>query len=318
VSRVANRPRALARARAARANVAGPRNFRAHPAVVDAPTPEALYAVSDIHGGYERFTSLLHGNGLIAGNPSTPSEVHWTGGNATLVVVGDLIDKGPNALDTIDMLRSLEASAAEAGGRVIVTMGNHEAEFFADPNNAKATGPDGFSVELRAAGIDPEQFARSNDPRATWLRNRPFAARVGSWFFAHAGDTAGRSLTELGDAIEMGMARNGFRDAEITGPKSILTSQRWFETSDDTVARNARALGVKHIAFGHNPNVVGPRGRIGVAYDAGLFRIDTGMSPDIDYGTGKLLRVETRGNHQVASALGADGKARTLWRGRAN
>jgi hypothetical protein len=47
-----------------------------------------------------------------------------------------MIDKGPDAPDVVRFLSALQTSAASAGGRVIVTMGNHEAEFLAAPTNS--------------------------------------------------------------------------------------------------------------------------------------------------------------------------------------
>ena len=45
---------------------------------------------------------------------------------------GDLIDKSDQAFDVIACLGGLQQQAPGDGGRVIVTMGNHEAEFLAD------------------------------------------------------------------------------------------------------------------------------------------------------------------------------------------
>jgi hypothetical protein len=49
----------------------------------------------------------------------------------------------------IALVRALQASAAAKGGLVIVTMGNHEAEFLADPHG-KSTAE--FGAELVKAG----------------------------------------------------------------------------------------------------------------------------------------------------------------------
>ncbi len=51
---------------------------------------------------------------------------------------GDLIDKGPHPVDVLRLLAALRASAHRAGGQVVITMGNHEAEFLAGPNEVKA------------------------------------------------------------------------------------------------------------------------------------------------------------------------------------
>src|SRR5262249_49054536 len=100
------------------------------PVLVQLSAPAITYAVSDIHGGYDRLVSLLAQNQVIQAVPASPAEVRWAAGGAALVVLGDLIDKGPQGVEVIDVLRALEADAASHGGAVVVLIGNHEAEFF--------------------------------------------------------------------------------------------------------------------------------------------------------------------------------------------
>jgi hypothetical protein len=153
-----------------------------------------LYAISDVHGGYERLVALLGRYGLIGSVATTPTAATWGGGHATLVVVGDMIDKGPQSIEVLDFLIALQGSAKVAGGQVIVTVGNHEAEFLYDPANDKAEKSDGVRAEMQRLAIDPIAIASGAEPRGRWLRNLPFAIRVGRWFFAHAANTAGRSI----------------------------------------------------------------------------------------------------------------------------
>jgi hypothetical protein len=225
------------------------------------------------------------------------------------------VDKGSQGVEVMDLLRALEADAPASGGRVVVTLGNHEAEFFVDPGNSKADGSDGIDKELRARGIDPVAIASGADPRGLWLRQRPFGARVGAWFFSHAGDTHGRTLVDLDAALREAVdAHPDYDDAELTGDASIVESRGWY--GDPTVApKNAEALGAKHVVFGHDPNALGPRGAIATAQDGALFRIDCGMSPDVNDSSGMLLRVRQDGADDVAEQLDPGGVVTELWRG---
>jgi hypothetical protein len=54
-------------------------------------------------------------------------DLAWTGGEATLVIVGDILDRGPKSRAAMDLLIRLEGEAESAGGRVQVLIGNHEA-----------------------------------------------------------------------------------------------------------------------------------------------------------------------------------------------
>ena len=81
---------------------------------------DAVVAVGDVHGDFDDLTGILRRVGLI------DEQYHWTGGKATFVQVGDLIDRGPKPRDVLDLMIALEKEAPEAGGRVVLVLGNHE------------------------------------------------------------------------------------------------------------------------------------------------------------------------------------------------
>jgi hypothetical protein len=291
----------------------GGRDWKAFPAIVDVAAPAKLYALSDVHGGYARLTALLVANGILTRAPAASSDAPWGAGASTLVVAGDLIDKGPSSVEVIEFLMSLQVAAKNAGGRVVVTLGNHEAEFLVDPNNSKASGPDGIDPELATKGIMPSAIASGQDPRGAWLRQLPFGARVGGWFFSHAGDTQGRTVAALEAALEAAVtAHADYNDPEIVGATSILESRSWY-TAASTASQNAAALGVKHIAFGHDPSALGAKGAIALGSGNVLLRIDCGMSPTVDYSSGMILRVTAQGANDVVEQLDATGAAKALF-----
>jgi hypothetical protein len=293
------------------ADAAIARDWTTSPAILDLPTFTTLYALSDIHGGYDRLVALLARHGLIAAAPATPAAATWTGGDATLVVVGDLIDKGSQSLAVLDLVRALQASAPDHGGRVIALYGNHEAEFLVDATNSKASA---FDDELAAQGIDPRTIASGRDDRGVWLRQWPFGARVERWFFAHAGSTAGRTLAEEEDLLRAAITAHDFNDPAIVGDASLLEARDWWQPAGVAQADLA-ALGVDHIVFGHTPSALGPSGAIAIDTSGALFRIDVGMSPAVDDSKGALLRITHDGADEVATELRADGTTRALWRG---
>ncbi len=295
------------------------RSFASHPAVVDIDDADEIYALSDPHGGYATLGALLQANHLVTSFSADPREANkaeWTGGTAILVVAGDLIDKGPESLGVIDLLRSLEKQAPMHGGRVVVTLGNHEAEFLDDPKNDKATreGLDatGIDRELDAQGIDPKDVAAAHDDagRGAWLRDLPFAVRIKKWFFAHGGNTHGDSLHDLEDKLEGGLDKHGWGDDDVTGSGSILEDQSWYgdPDKDDTGRKYADALGVEHIVFGHDPGAFGEHGKILASKDGSLVKLDVDMGLHFsDANTrGQLLHVKTVGKDS-AEILDADG-----------
>jgi hypothetical protein len=296
--------------------LSGPRDWATHPAVVEIdPAPDTIYAVSDVHGGYDRLVALLARHGVIAAAPSSPGLAKWSAGHAVLVVAGDIFDKGPAPLEAVDFLRALEGDASSAGGRVVVTLGNHEGEFLYDPQNDKATKDDGVDQEIHARGLDPLAFANGSDPHGQWLRNLPFAVRVGRWFFSHAGDTHGRSVSALETALRSAVDAHNYDDPEVTGAGSILESREWYTGDAGIGLRYAHAAGAEHIVFGHQPDALGPKGSIAVGQSGALFRIDCGMSPDVNDSEGKMLRARSDGAIDIAESLAPDGTAQELWRG---
>lgn len=80
-----------------------------------------IVVIGDLEGNYEKFVDQLRQAQLIdeAGD--------WVGGQAHLVQLGDIPDRGPNSRMIMDLLMRLEPQAREAGGYVHALIGNHEA-----------------------------------------------------------------------------------------------------------------------------------------------------------------------------------------------
>lgn len=80
-----------------------------------------VVAIADIHGAYGAMVRTLAEAEVIDDAGA------WAGGDTHLVIVGDLLDRGPDSRQAMDHLMRLEGEAGEAGGRVHVLIGNHEA-----------------------------------------------------------------------------------------------------------------------------------------------------------------------------------------------
>jgi hypothetical protein len=309
------------------------RDWKSQPAIVEMDTPHDLYAVGDVHGDYDRLVNLLVVGKVIAADPPRPGKVRWRAGRAVLVCTGDLIDKGKHALRVIALFRALQADAARAGGRVIVTLGNHEARFLAHAGRDKRSQD--FVKELTRHGLDPTAVAAGRDAQGVgaFLRGLPFAARVNDWFFAHAGNTHGRSLAQLRADLQAGVDRAGFKAPVLLDPDSLLEARMsgkagpWWQRKGDSpgagrarLARYVKALGVAHLVVGHQPSNVTfadaePRraGKLVQRFDGLIFLIDVGMSREIGHSTGALLHVRrTRTGRREAVVVTAKGVKR-IW-----
>lgn len=79
-----------------------------------------VVAIGDVHGAYTQFSAILQQTGLISGNSQ------WMGRSATLIQIGDILDRGHQSRACLDLLMNLEKQADRLHGRVVFLLGNHE------------------------------------------------------------------------------------------------------------------------------------------------------------------------------------------------
>ncbi|HMD97044.1 MAG TPA: metallophosphoesterase [Terriglobia bacterium] len=77
-----------------------------------APT-ERIVAIGDIHGDFPDFVAILRQTGLIDDNRQ------WIGGRTVLVQTGDVVDRGPQTRECLDLLMELERQTKKKNGEVI-------------------------------------------------------------------------------------------------------------------------------------------------------------------------------------------------------
>lgn len=161
------------------------------------------FALGDLHGHRDAFERLLREAGLI------DVSGRWAGGDATLVLIGDLVDRGPDGVGCVSLAMRLEAEAHAAGGRVLTLMGNHELVLlaaYAFPSFVNAVGQTFHAHWLANGGVEAD-LADLTPEQARWLRALPAMARVGDTLFVH-GDSEiylehGRGL----EAVDAAMRR---------------------------------------------------------------------------------------------------------------
>lgn len=301
------------------------RDWAKYPAIVQIDTSEDIFAIGDVHGDYDRLVKLLRAAG-IAGSDG---QANWKAGQAVLIFTGDLIDKGPHSLQVLQLAESLQKAAAIHGGRVIVLMGNHEAEFLADPTEKKVRE---FARDLQSAGLKPADVAVCRGDVGRFLCSLPFGARAGDWFFSHAGNTGGRTISQLSADIEAGVDLDGFGSRQLLDANSMLEArigqegpggESWFEAegkqhSRQVLSRYTAALGVSHLVQGHQHQKI--RFEDGQQRNAGqvfqwhglLFLIDAGMSAGVGDSQGAVLHILRGGSQAVA--ISADGTKTGIWK----
>jgi hypothetical protein len=313
------------------------RDWTQYPAIVQIDRADEIFAIGDAHSDFKRLARAMAAAGIIESPVNKPEDAKWTAGHAVLVTTGDMIDKGPQALDVLRLLKWLRTEAQGAGGNVVILAGNHEAEFLANPGAPKGRE---FAGQLTKAHINPAEVGACKGEFGEFLCSLAFAARVGDWFFSHGGNSGGRTITDLAADLEGGVGREGFGSPQLIGDESILEARLngegrrpWIDaglpaqSEKQLLTEYTMALGVEHVVEGHVPSPVTftdgvQRGRGEMFQRFGLlFLIDTGMSEGVDDSGGAVLHIAlhitTRGGEQ-ATAICPDGKKTLLWDSRAN
>jgi len=191
-----------------------------------------VVAIADIHGAFDAMVETLQRTRVI------DDQRNWSGDNTHLVIVGDILDRGPKSRDAMDLLMRLEAEAASAGGAVHVVIGNHEsmnligdlryvskaeyAAFAADETpeererwfeayakrNAAASSPDSLRTKFDEQFPDGffalRRAFRPDGVYGRWLLTKPVIAVVNSTAFVHGGLSP--LVAELGlDGVNRGL-----------------------------------------------------------------------------------------------------------------
>ena len=107
----------------------------------------SIYAIGDIQGCHQQMLALVQ-------------KVHSAEPDARLIFVGDLVNRGPNSLETLRFIRQL-------GARAQVLLGNHDLHLLAVANGIRK---EHRSDTLRAILEAPDRAELLH-----WIRRQPLA-----------------------------------------------------------------------------------------------------------------------------------------------
>jgi Calcineurin-like phosphoesterase len=171
---------------------------------------DRVIVFGDVHGAANELRELLRETGVV------DTDGHWVAGTAHLVSLGDLLDRGADARQVLDLLMQLQAEARAAGGQVHVLLGNHEAmnlmgdlryvhpreyaaysdlESAAERERARAdwekeprTAPcPAFDVKYPVGYFGRKAAFAPTGVYGRWLLAQPVAIRIGDSLFMHGG-----------------------------------------------------------------------------------------------------------------------------------
>lgn len=166
---------------------------------MDAPLDaRPLFVLGDVHGQYEAAAACLRDAQLI------DAQHQWIGADARLWFIGDLLDRGPHGVETVELVMRLEQQAAAAGGFASSLLGNHEVMFLAAHTfGSSVVNP--FRVAWVRNGGTQRDWQGLGDAQIAWMRARPAMVRergciagemrrfllihADALFYTHYGDT---------------------------------------------------------------------------------------------------------------------------------
>jgi hypothetical protein len=142
---------------------------------------DRVVAVADIHGAYGAFERILKRAGVV------DDALAWQGEATHLVIVGDVLDRGPESKRALDLIRKLEPEALAAGGQVHLVLGNHEImNMMGDLRYVSAPEYAAFAdeepLEIREAELERYTKGFDGDPAEAQAM---FDEAFPSGFFAH-------------------------------------------------------------------------------------------------------------------------------------
>lgn len=167
------------------------------PQAAEIPDGERVYAIGDIHGECALFEALI---GAIEADDAARAAAE-----TTVVLLGDLIDRGPRSADVIAAARSWQARR-----QVRIILGNHEEMFlrsFMDLGTFRQFMVHGGRETLLSYPIDGQAFNAATveeaqlmmeqvvpDEDREFLENFEDFIVIGDYLFVHAGIMPGEPL----------------------------------------------------------------------------------------------------------------------------
>lgn len=144
------------------------------------------YAIGDVQGCHSALLRLL-------------DALHYDPARDHLWFAGDLINRGPQSLETLRFVKSLGTGA-------VCVLGNHDLHLLARAAGGRSGRRDSLDAMLAAS---------DRDELLDWLRHRPLLHEAGDWLMAHAGIAPCWTLPEAraaARAVEAALRGNDHSD----------------------------------------------------------------------------------------------------------
>lgn len=262
-------------------------------------TKGKVLALSDPHGDFESFQSVLLANNVI------DDKFNWDFGKNTLVLVGDVFDRGNDATTILWLLYKLENQAKKVGGNVLYMIGNHE--------DLVLKGDDRYLKKKYVVLADTLKMAHKNlyaknTELGRWIRSKNLVQIINKNLFVHAGlgkgvlehdidfDFANNTVEEyLGRSKKDLQANASEQVAFIYGTYGLIwyrgmsyDDEKYQPLSKEDLSLIMKKYGAKKIIIGHTIfEDVAPR------YDGNIIPINVDNDDNREDGKGRGILIDS-------------------------
>jgi hypothetical protein len=231
------------------------------------------FVVGDVHGHIEPLIAVLRDAGLV------DEHLAWSGADARVWFIGDLVDRGPDGIGAVDLVMRLGRE-----GDVRCLLGNHEAGLIGAHRFAAADcGVPGMTFEAvwELNGGTASDLARLRPEHVAWMECLPAVARDGNWLLVHS-DTDryleyGTSVESICSSISAIVAGSDRRP--LAHLLDALADRGAF-ADPDRLQRLLSAFDCERVVHGHTP----------IWYTAGMEPLD--VTGPLVYAGGRALNVD--------------------------
>lgn len=141
-------------------------------------TPENIFVISDVEGGFDKFIQMLQKNHVIN------NELQWTHGKGHLVLLGDFFDRGNDVTAVLWLCYKLEQEAEQQAGKVHFILGNHEQMNL--QGNIKYVDYK-YKALAQKLKISYKELYGKNSELGMWIRSKNSIEIINDLLFVHGG-----------------------------------------------------------------------------------------------------------------------------------
>ncbi len=179
----------------------------------------SIYVIGDVHGRYNELINLLQKSKVI------DADLNWIAGQAHIVFLGDLFDRGNDVTKVLWFIHNLEPKATKEGGLVHLVLGNHEIMTMSKDLRYLGAKEGAIAATYKVSYAD--MYHPTKSYLGKWLTSKPAVIKIDNAIFAHGGiiDLDTKSITEFNTTVNGYLQEPVFLDIIADAPDTLAYSR---------------------------------------------------------------------------------------------